>query len=238
MKRLLATLWCDVRLQFRNGVYLAATFVALFLAGAIRLLVRWLPPVDLGWWLPGLVLSNMLINTFYFVGGLVLLEKGEGTLEAQVVTPLRSREYLTSKVMTLAGLALVENLVVVGLGSGLRFSLGPFVLGVMLITATFGLYGFLVVVRYDSINEYLFPSLWYTPVVLLPLLDYFGVWRSWLFYLHPVQAPLLVLRAAFQPIELWQWLYSLLYGGLWLGAMLLLSERSFQQFVVRQAGVR
>ena len=238
MNRLLATLRCDVRLQFRNGFYLAVTFVVVFMAVALRQLIRWLPEVDLGWWLPGLVLSNMLINTFYFIGGLVLLEKGEGTLEAQVVTPLRSWEYLASKVITLAGLALVENLLIVSAGYGLRFALGPLALGVALITALFGLYGFLVVARYDSINEYLFPSFWYTPVLLLPLLDYFGIWKSWLFYFHPVQAPLLILQAAFQPIETWQWVYSLLYGGLWLGVMVVLSERAFQQFVIAKAGVR
>lgn len=236
MKRLLATLRCDVRLQFRNGFYFAATFVAVFMVMALRQLIHWLPPVDLGWWLPGLVLSNMLINTFYFIGGLVLLEKGEGTLEAQVVTPLRSREYLVSKILTLAGLALVENLIIVGAGAGLRFAVVPFVLGVGLITALFGLYGFLVVARYDSINEYLFPSVWYTVILLLPLLDYYGVWRSWLFYLHPVQAPLLILRSAFQPIEPWQWVYGLLYGGAWLAVMAVLSERAFRRFVIAKAG--
>jgi fluoroquinolone transport system permease protein len=194
--------------------------------------------VNLGWWLPGLVLSNMLINTFYFIGGLVLLEKGEGTLEAQVVTPLRSREYLASKVITLAGLAFVENLLIVSAGFGWRFALGPLALGVALMTTIFGLYGFLVVARYDSINEYLFPSLWYTVVLLVPLLDYFGLWRSWLFYLHPVQAPLLILRAAFQPIEVWEWVYSLLYGGLWVGVMVVLSDRAFKHFVIAKAGVR
>jgi fluoroquinolone transport system permease protein len=236
MKRLLATLRCDVQLQFRNGFYFAATFVAVITAGALRQLAHWLPSVDLGWWLPGLVLSNMLINTFYFIGGLVLLEKGEGTLEAQIVTPLRSREYLASKILTLASLAFVENLIIVGAGAGLRFALAPFALGVALITAIFGLYGFLVVARYDSINEYLFPSLWYSVILLLPLLDYFGVWRSWAFYLHPVQAPLLILRSAFQPIETWQWVYSLLYGGAWLALMVVLSERVFRRFVITKAG--
>lgn len=237
MNRLLATLRCDVRLQFRNGFYLAATLVAVFMAVALRQLAHWFPEVDLGWWLPGLVLSNMLINTFYFIGGLVLLEKGEGTLEAQVVTPLRSREYLASKMITLAGLAFAENFIIVGAGSGLRFALGPLALGVALMTALFGLYGFLVVAGYDSINEYLFPSFWYSVILLLPLVDYYGVWRSWLFYIHPVQAPLLILRSAFQPIEMWQWIYSLLYGGAWLAMMVALSERAFRRFVIAKAGV-
>lgn len=238
MKRLLATLWCDAQLQFRNGFYYAATLVAVVMGLALLQLGRWFPEMNVGWFLPGILLSNLLLSTFYFMGGLVLLEKGEGTLEAQVVTPLRSWEYLLSKVMTLAGLALAENLFVVSVGYGMRFAFLPLALGIGLITALFGLYGFSVVARYDSINEYLFPSLGYTVVLLLPLLDYFDIWQHWLFYLHPVQASLLILQAAFQPIAPWQWVYSLLYGGLWVGVLGVLSERAFQRFVITKAGTR
>jgi fluoroquinolone transport system permease protein len=124
MKRLLAALGCDARLQFRNGFYYAAALVAGVMAVGLGQLGRWLPGINLGWLAPGFIVSNMLLGTFYFMGGLVLLEKGEGTLEAQVVTPLRSREYLASKVITLAGLALVENLVIVGAGYGWRLRWG------------------------------------------------------------------------------------------------------------------
>ena len=83
MRRLAAALACDARLQYRNGFYAAAAFVAV----ALVLLLRWVPQGYLGWLMPALVLTNMQVNTFYFVGGLVLLEKGEGSLEALVVTP-------------------------------------------------------------------------------------------------------------------------------------------------------
>jgi hypothetical protein len=46
----------------------------------------------------------------------ILLEKGEGTLEAQVFTLLRTWEYLASKISTLTLLALVENIVILLVG--------------------------------------------------------------------------------------------------------------------------
>ncbi|MBE7555182.1 MAG: ABC transporter permease [Anaerolineales bacterium] len=234
MKRLSATIICDVRLQVRNGFYYAAGFVALFWV----LTLSQVPVENLGGFMPVFILSNLLINTFYFIAGLVLLEKGEGTLMAQVVTPLRAWEYLASKVITLTGLSLLENLLIVGLGYGLNFNLLPLLIGMSLATTLYSLVGFVAVSRYDSINEYLFPSFLYTLVFIPPFLPYMGLGESWLFYLHPLQAPLLLTKAAFQPVTTWQWLYGLLYAGLWIGLFLGWSRQAFAQFVVAAEGAR
>lgn len=234
MKRLFATMTVDARLQVRNGFYYAATFVAVIFA----LLLRWVPASQLGRYLPALVFSNLMINAFYFIGGLVLLEKGEGTLEAQVVTPLRSSEYLISKLITLNALSLAENLFIVLVAYGAGFNAMVLIAGISLTVAIYCLYGFLVVARYDSINEYLFPSILYTFLIPLPLLNYFGVWESWLHYLHPFQAPLLILQAAFEPVRAWQIVYGALYSALWIALLYRMSERAFERFVIAREGVR
>jgi fluoroquinolone transport system permease protein len=115
MKRLIATVRTEFQLQFRNGFYYAAAFVAVLLVIALLQL----PVQSRALFLPLLMMQNLMINTFYFTGGLVLLEKGQGTLEAQVVTPLRTWEYLAAKVITLGILSLVESTVIVVLGYGL-----------------------------------------------------------------------------------------------------------------------
>ncbi len=233
VKRMLATLVLDLRLQWRNGFYYASAFVLTVLI----LLLRWLPNLDWGWVLPVFVLGNMLLNGFYFIGGLVLLEKGEGTLEAQVVTPLRDGEYLASKVLSLALLSTVENGLVMVLLYGPRFALLPALLGIVTASVLYSLAGFVAVARYDSINEYLLPSMGYTLLLFLPLLDYLGIWSSPIFYLHPLQASLTLLTGAFQPLAGWQWLYGVLYAALWIGLMGWLSRRAFARFVVARQGV-
>jgi fluoroquinolone transport system permease protein len=228
MSRLYATVWCDIRLQIRNGFYYAALFV-LFIW---LLILTQVPLPNLGWLLPALVLSNLLINTFYFVAGLVLLEKGERTLQAQVVTPLRSWEYLASKVITLTLLATIENVILVTVIYGSGFALLPLLAGMAAASALLVLAGFVSVARFSSINEYLLPSIGYTSLVGLPVLPYLAGWDSWLLYLHPMQAPLVLMQAAFQPIEPWQAAYGLLYSALWVWLALLWSRRDFQRFVV------
>lgn len=234
MTRLLATMGTDVRLQLRNGFYWAVVF----LLAVFAIVILQLPKFDWGPVVPPLVLGNLVVATFMFMGGLVLLEKDEGTLEAQVVTPLTPDEYLASKVLTLTGLSIVENVVIVYLVCGTHFCALPLVLGIVLASAIYCLSGFVAVARYDSINEYLFPSMIYVAVFALPFLHYAGLWKSPLMYLHPLQAPLVILKGAVFPLAAWEWAYGLLYSLLWIALTFAWSRRTFQRFVVTAVGAR
>ena len=234
MTRLAATMRCDVRLQLRNGFYWAAAFVL----GAWALVVSQLPPVVWAPLMPPLILGNLVMATFFFMGGLVLLEKGEGTLEAQVVTPLTGGEYLASKVLTLTALSVVENLAVVLMTHGPVFRWLPFVAGMAGASVMFCLIGFIVVARYDSINEYLFPTMIYTTLFYLPLLDYTGLWETRWMLLHPLQAPLVLMEGAFYPLQAWEWFYGSVYSTLWIALVFLWSRRTFRRFVVARVGAR
>ncbi len=234
MTRLLATVQLDARLQLRNGFYYA---VAFFLACWFVVLTQ-LPGVDWGFVLPAVILGNLSMVSFYFVSGLVLLEKGEGTLHAQVVTPLGDRVYLASKIVTLAALSLVEHLVIVGSAYGRGADPFALVAGVLLASVLYSLCGFVSVARYDSINEYLLPSVFYVAAPQLPLLHHLGIWDSWLLYLHPIQAPLVLIRAAFEPTSVWEWVYGLAYSGLAVGVLFRWSQRAFGRFIIAGEGAR
>jgi fluoroquinolone transport system permease protein len=69
-------------------------------------------------------------------------------------------------------------------------------------------------------------------------LYYFDIWRSWIMFLHPLQAPLVLMQAAFETLPAWQVVYGLAYGLLWVGIAFQLAMRSFNRFVVVKQGVR
>ena len=233
MHRLAATIGLDLRLQWKNGFYYAVAFVLMFWFAVLTLL----SDVDWGYVLPPLVLGNLTTVNFYFIAGLVLLEKGEGTLEAQVVTPLLDWEYLVSKTVTLTGLSVVEQLVIVGSAYGLGFEVVPLIASVVLAGVLFTLTGFILIARYDSINQYLFPSVLYvTALTLPPLLHYFEIWNTWLLYLHPFSAPLVLLKAAFGPITPWQWAYGVMYSTFWIGLLLQMDRSVFERFIIAGEG--
>ncbi|MFZ0547979.1 MAG: hypothetical protein WAM60_21215 [Candidatus Promineifilaceae bacterium] len=233
-KRLYNTILWDIRLQFRNGFYYAAAVVGVMAV----LLLSQLPKETLAWALPILVLGNLLMNGFYFVSGLVLLEKGEGTLEAQIVTPLRNQEYLFAKVATLTALSLLENMTIVALTYGFGPYLFKVLVGLLLAAPLYTLFGFVVVVRYDAVNEFLLPSIVFASLLSLPMITYLGANLSWPIFLHPLEGSLLWLTAAFQPVPGWQLSLSLLYSAAWIGIGAVVARRAFYRFVVVREGVR
>lgn len=228
MSRLRATLRADVTLQLRNGFYAATGFVAAVWA---TILLQ-IPAFDWRWLLPPMAVGNLLLNTFYFMGALVLLEKSEGTIAALVVTPLRIGEYLAAKVATLAALALAETLLIIALATGGRFNMPLLLLGAGLAATIYCLVGFVAVARYDSINTFLLPSGVYAGLLWLPLLAYMAQWRHWLLYLHPMMGPLVLVEGAFRPLALWEGLYCTLASSLWVAACFVASQRAFRRWLM------
>jgi fluoroquinolone transport system permease protein len=232
MSRLLSTTLLDLRLQQRYNFFYAAVFVTLiwivvlrlFPAGMLDLVVPFIIFVDLG------------VIGFYFIAGMILFEKGEHTLEALVVTPLRFREYLSAKLATLTLLALVVSLVVVVSAYGFGFNLLLLLLGTALTSLIGLLVGFISVAPYRAISAYLLPSQLYFLPFNLPIIDYFGWWESPLFYLIPTQGSLLLLRGAFEPIATWQIVYAIGYQALWIGLLAWVARRMFDRYIVGRQG--
>lgn len=225
MKRLAHTVYLDLRLQLRNGFYYAVIFVVL----AAGTLLRQFPSERMSGLMGVILFSNLAVNTFYFVSGLLLLERDEATLSALAVSPLRTREYLASKLITLSGLSLVESSLILLIGYGQRVAILPYTAGLILGSLIYTLMGLLVVVRYRSINEFLMPSVVYTWLLNLPVITILFNYRGWPVFLHPMQAPLLLLQAGFAPQPAWTLIYSLLYGGLWCGLLFILCQSTFRR---------
>lgn len=133
MTRLLATLRRDVLLQYRFSLYAVSVFIVVVWGAALTVVPDAARP-SAARVVPAFLLANLIITTFYFVGGLVLLERDEGMLVPLVTTPLRETEYLVSKAVTLTGLALAESLLLVVI----FFGLPPHVLWLLLGSAALG----------------------------------------------------------------------------------------------------
>jgi len=185
MSRLAATIRTDLHVQWRNGFYAATAIVVVMSI----LLLRWLPTEVSVLILPVVILEAVLVNTFYFVSGLLLLERVEGTFVAQSVTPLRGHEYLGSKIVTLTVLSLAESLLIATSVFGVGAWLIGLTLAIMLAAVLFCLVGIAVIVRYDSINEFLLPSVPWAFVLTLPIFGAFGFGAAEWYLLHPIQGP-------------------------------------------------
>lgn len=195
MTRALTMLRFDVLLQARQGFYAASIFIVIVIGGLLVML----PPAarsNAALLAPALFVVNLPITTLFFMAGLIMLERDEGTLGALGVTPYRAVEYLSVRIVTLTTLAIVETLAVVwvafDVGSWPWLTAGAMVLGVLYTGCGGG-----ISARYGSVNEMILPGSVFVTVLLLPLLPHFGLMPRGLLILHPVEPALTLLRAGY-----------------------------------------
>ncbi|NDJ60883.1 MAG: ABC transporter permease [Chloroflexi bacterium] len=229
MTRLVSTMQLDVKLQIRNRFYHIVFGLALL---NVIALPRIFGREQLAEVLPVLLLMIMSATTFLLVAGMVIFEKGERNLEALVITPVRNSEYLLSKLITLTALATVEAAFIALLTYGLGFN--PLLLfgGIIVLGLMYTLFGFILVVRYNTVTDFLVPAMLVILALQIPFLDALGMLSSPLFYLIPTQAPLLLMKAAFEPIEVWQLVYALAYAAVTIGVTFAWAQRAFNRFVI------
>ncbi len=230
MRRFWASLRWEIVLQLRHGFYAVSAITAL-----VWVALGW-PLLQATKWpllrvIPLFLFVNVLITTFYFVAGIVLLEKSEGSLWALITTPLRKHEYLSAKCATLGGLAIIESLLVALICAG---SLGRWIfllLGLMVLCVTLVCLGFASVVAYDAINDYLMPSVGWVTLMILPIiLSGAGVEHP-LVWLHPLTPALIVLRQAYTPHLGLETLLSLLLSSVWAVVAWRWAMHAFVRFV-------
>ena len=233
MSRLAPTVRLDLLLQKRYGFFYAGAFVTVVW---VALLLP-LPDALLDLAVPLIVFTDLAVVGFYFISGMVLFEKGEETLFALISTPLRFREYLASKLLTLTALAVVISLIVAVAGYRLDFNPVLFLMGVILASLISVLAGFITVAPFASISNYLVPSSLVLIPLGLPVFHFLDLWQSPIFYLFPTQGALLLLGGAFIPeLAFWQIAYALIYGFLWIAGLVFLAHRAFERYIVAWKG--
>ncbi len=218
----------DVRLQIRYGFYAVYAILTVGFILGLRVLG------------PGLrtdaavllIVTDPTVLGFYFIASLVLFEKGEGVLDALVVSPLGVRGYLASKVLSLALLATTSGTLAAVLGHGAVSNLPVLVVGILLSAALFVLIGFVAVARFDSINAYFISAAGWGTVLFLPLFEYVGFVETPLFYLLPAKPAIVLVHAGFSPIAAWELAYAL--GYLLLGNVVayVWASRAFRRHIV------
>ncbi|MEO6212489.1 MAG: hypothetical protein ABIP65_02570 [Vicinamibacterales bacterium] len=198
MRAFAAALRWDVVLQARNGFYWASAFVILVMGGLL-LAVPEAARANGAVWVPAILAVNLQITTFFFMAGMMLLERDEGTLTALAVSPLTPAGYLAARTVTLTALAAVETIVLVLIA----FDAGRSWLLVLSGTSGLGVIytgiGAVVSTRYASINALLLPASLVVTLLLAPLLGHLGLAPRSLFLLHPIEPALTLIRAGYAP---------------------------------------
>lgn len=196
MTRLLATIRTDLAVQYRNGFYWVTLALIPLFVGMLTLVGR-LPDLDFMLLLVLIASFNLIVTTFYFAAGLVLLERAEHTLRGLSVTPLRVWEYMAARLITLVLLAMAETAAIILLVHDGPVDPGLLLLGMGGLGVLYTLFGLGAVARHTAINDFLPPSIVWVTVFSLPLIPLFGGPGGPLWLAHPVTPGLDLILAAF-----------------------------------------
>jgi len=241
MSRLRAAMRLDVTVQVRNSLYTIGIGAGLLIAIAISQLAS---PSQMWAIVPTLMLLVVGSSTLLYVAGMIIFERDEGTLSANIVSPLRTTEYLGSKLITLTALATLESFVMIG-GALLimRFSSAitlpniPILLvGILAIGVIYTLIGIILIVRYEKFTDFLMPLAMVAVMLQLPFLHFLGWIEHPAFLLIPTSAPTMIMRGAYVALTGWEWLYALGYTMLSIVGLSRWAYCAFQRHVIMKAG--
>ena len=235
MKRWFSALRWEATTQVRQRFVHAAVISGLLWLAILLPMPEQLRPIIE----PYVLIGDITIIGFFFIGGSVFFEKQERTLGAVICSPLRFWEYLSVKITVLMAVSLAVALVVVGATRGAGIFLLPVVAGVVLGTLVMLLAGFISSLPFSSVSDWFLSTTVPLVVMALPILYLSGVWPSPVLYLIPTQGPLLLFGSAFDQLTLapWQLTYALVYPLVCAAGLYWLAKTLFGRYVIERSGV-
>jgi hypothetical protein len=180
----------DLRLFARHGVLAAVTVVTAVWCALLTAVPDALARMIVA---PALYLDAAIVGLM-FVGGAVLIERRQGSLEALAVSPMRATSYVAAKVGALTALAVGASLTIALVAAPVLRPV-ELVAGVVLLSVPVLLVALGIAARASSITAYLFALQPATVPAVVPLVVAAGWMPTWLGWLGPTTGPYRLLEA-------------------------------------------
>lgn len=169
----------DVRFQFKYGFYLVYVFFTAFYIALIYFLpLSWREKVA-----AILIYTDPAAMGLFFMGAIVLFEKSERVLNSFAVSPVKTEEYIFSKVISLGFISAVVG-IIIALTANIN-NLLTVITGVLLGSALFTLLGLIVAANISSLNQFLAATIPIEIIGFLPPLFYLFGYDNMLMLIHP-----------------------------------------------------
>jgi fluoroquinolone transport system permease protein len=178
--KLMSLLRGDIRFQYKYGFY----FLYLFLTILYVVLIREFPE---GWREKAAILmifSDPAAMGLFFMGAIVLFEKSERVLDSIAVSPVRTYEYMLSKLFSI-GIISVLVASAIALFSGAISITWHFIIGTFLCSCLFSALGLIIAAGSISLNGFIITTIPIEVIINIPAAIWlFGGRPGWLL-IHP-----------------------------------------------------
>ncbi len=223
----------DVRLQWRAGLY----GVYVVIVAAYGLVLGALDPSLRRSATALMIYIDPSVLGFFFLGGLMLFERGDGVLDALFVGPLRAGEYIVAKGLSLTLLALLSSLALAFAGGVVPTSAGLLFAGVALTSLMITFFAVAVGSRLTTVNRYFFGGALCALPLIAPVFETLGLLRHPLLRWLPAAPGLALIDAGLggPPLGSLDVVWAIVLLLLWNGAAFLVARRWFQRHVIGAA---
>ncbi|MDD3123671.1 MAG: hypothetical protein PHC62_09205 [Candidatus Izemoplasmatales bacterium] len=170
----------DIKFQIKYGFYfIYLIFTLLYIVSLTILPTDWIKETS---WI--LIFTDPSIMGLVFMGAIVQLEISEKTFNSLAVAPIKSSEYLLSKLLSLAFLSLVVSLIL-GIYANSISNYLTFIIGILMGSIIFSSIGLILAFKSKSLNQFILYIIPIMLLIVLPGIFYiFGKDNPW-FIIHP-----------------------------------------------------
>lgn len=235
MNKFLSTIKWDVRFQISNKLYAVGFVLTVMWIGVIILF----PAEYMQYVIPIVLLSDLATMGLLFMGAIVYFERGQGFIYSIVTTPLKTSEYLISKVISLSLYVLLVTTAVVASVSfikNLNANYMYMLLSVLVASAFYTLLGFLLSSFFKTFTDFLFPMGVLFTFFNMPLLWMFDIaslqgFRH-IIYIMPSYGLVILLQSILTPKPWYDIVYAVIYNTIAIHALYRLCIKHFNRRII------
>ncbi|MBW6502402.1 MAG: ABC transporter permease [Bacteroidales bacterium] len=191
----------------KQGFYLVYVLITIM----YLIILSFLPEDVLSVALPLVVFSDPSVLGLFFIGGIIMLEKVQGVLSVLVVSPLRTIEYLLSKVVSLALVSVLAAFAITGFSQYESVNWLILFLSTVLTSGIFTLCGIMINAGCQTVNQYMIKTIPYMLLFVLPCVTLIGFPYSWVFTIVPSVAALRLMLGAYTGINFYEAIALIVY---------------------------
>lgn len=170
----------DIRFQFKYGFYfLYLVFTIFYICLLYVLPARWR---EQGAVL--MVFTDPAAMGLFFMGAIVLFEKGERVLDSIAISPVKSMEYVISKLVSIGLISTIVGLLI-GLGGGVISNPLLFAAGVFFGSCLFSAVGLMVAANIRTLNQFIVATIPAEIIINLPAIAWLFGWKPRWLIAHP-----------------------------------------------------
>lgn len=235
MNKFLSAAWVDLRVLWRTGYIfgITAIFLLFFLILSLIPHIDFISFPDI---ISALMVLDEVIAPMLLVGLLLLYERGEHSMIALAVTPMRNITYIGAKLSVVTAICGVAGiLLIMGVYDG-QLNMLSLTGGLLGIAAISTLAGIITVAPFDTLYRFILPMIGMIIFLSIPGYGVLFGWQHNLIAFHPIAPPLALLEGAFTARPPGRLLYGAAGTLIWLAIGIALALHSYRQMQYRAAG--